>query len=89
MKGIEQLIGFKIKDIKVIDLEKYKLYSGLKLLDYLNLGKTKQGRWKRLYLYKQNNKYSELFEGVDYNTLQVSVYKKIIIEHEKDVETSN
>ncbi len=86
MKGIEQLIGFKIKDIKVTDLEKYKLYSNLKLLNYLNLGKTQNGRWKRLYLYKQNNKYSELLEGVDYNTLQVSVYKKIIIEHEKEIE---
>lgn len=83
MKGLETLIGYKIKDIKVTNLEKYKLYSNLKLLDYLTLGKTKQGRWKRLYLYKQNNKCSELLEGVDYNTVQVSVYKKIIVEHEK------
>lgn len=83
MKGLETLIGYKIKDIKVINLEKYKLYSNLKLLDYLTLGKTQGGKWKRLYLFKQNNKYSELLEGVDYNTLQVSVYKKIIIKHEK------
>lgn len=37
---------------------------------------------KRLYLWKQTNNESELLEGVDYNTLQVSVYKKIIITHE-------
>jgi hypothetical protein len=83
MKGLVELIGRETDSIQVTDLEKFTLYSGLKLKKYINLGLSKQGKMKRLYLYKQTKTYSELLEGVDYNTLQTSVYKKITVKHEK------
>ncbi len=83
MKGLVELIGKKIDSIQVTDFDKFIFYSGLKLKKYINLGLSKQGKMKRLYLFKQTKTYSELLEGVDYNTLQTSVYKKITIRHEK------
>lgn len=82
MEKIVQLIDNQIKDIEIVNFEKFVLYTNLKIRKYVNLGKSKKGKMKRLYLWKQTNNESELLEGVDYNTLQVSVYKKIIITHE-------
>ena len=86
MKGLVELIDKKIDSIQVENLEKYTLYSGLKLKKHINLGLSKQGKMKRLYLFKQTNNYSELLEGIDYNTLQTSVYKIITVKHEKEIE---
>lgn len=83
MKAIVHLIGKEIKDVEVKNFEKFVLYTNLKLKKNVVVGKSKRGKMKRLYLWHQDDNKSELLEGVDYNMLQVSVYKKIIITHEK------